>query len=216
MTVVGGDQPHDPHDPLADPHEGSPASGPQGAGPPPGWYLDPTGVSRWWDGQAWGMAAHELAPPVQAGAPGSPAAPYGPPRPNKTLAILSHLGVVLGGFILPLVIYLAADRNDAYVRHHASEGLNFSLSILVLQLGSFILFFGGFALTAASGSSGVFAGFGLFFLVWLLWLGVFVGALVFGIMAAVKASQGIWYRYPVTFRFVKGAAPEGTPPLVGL
>jgi hypothetical protein len=32
--------------------------------PPPGWYPDPTGVTRWWDGGAWSSFT---APPSQTG-----------------------------------------------------------------------------------------------------------------------------------------------------
>jgi hypothetical protein len=35
---------------------GTPPAQP-GSTPPPGWYPDPTGVTRWWDGRNWGPAA---------------------------------------------------------------------------------------------------------------------------------------------------------------
>ena len=36
---------------------------------PPGWYSDPNGTTRWWDGNAWGAAAGDVpvAQPYQAG-----------------------------------------------------------------------------------------------------------------------------------------------------
>jgi uncharacterized Tic20 family protein len=162
---------------------------------PPGWYPDHTGVLRWWDGLAWG--------------PPAPAPP--PPAPNKALAIISHLGPIFGGFILPLVIYLVCDKNDQYVRHHASEGLNFSLTLLIAQLVAFLLFFMGFA-GLASGSSGMIGtGVGLFALAWVALFGLGVVGWIFAIIGAVQASGGNWYRYPICIRFVKGAAPKGTP-----
>ncbi len=174
----------------------------------PGWYADQAGAIRWWDGQAWGP----LAPP-----PGPPP----PPAPNKAVAVLAHLGPIVGGFILPLVLYLVTDERDRYTRHHASEGLNFCLTLLILQVGGFALFFvaifAGAAASSASGSgAGAGLGFGLgFFAVWGVLMLVFVGAWVFAIIGAVQASKGVWYRYPICVRFVKGAAPAGTPPLVG-
>lgn len=55
---------------------------PQGGSPAPGWYVDPTGTTRWWDGTQWGQAAEAPpAPPAPhappAGAPPVPPAPPG-------------------------------------------------------------------------------------------------------------------------------------------
>jgi len=161
--------------------------------PPPGWYADPTGALRWWDGQHWGPAA----PPVAGGVSASN---------TKALATLSHLGNLLGGFVLPLVIFLTADKRDRYLRHHAAEGLNFQITFGLVWLGGFLLFFvfgfGGVAL--AGDSSGVGAAFGIVFvLFWLLMMATMVASWVLGILGAVRASQGVWWRYPVCVRFVK-------------
>ena len=163
---------------------------------PPGWYPDVTGAVRWWDGQAWGPLAVPPAPPA-----------------NKTLAIVTHLGPVLGGFILPLVIYCVCDKNDRYVVHHSSEGLNFSLTLLIVQVAWMALGLLAFVGLAAGRSAGAALGLGAFGLVWLAGFAVTVAGWVFAILAAVRASQGQWYRYPVCIRFVKGAVPPDTPPL---
>jgi uncharacterized Tic20 family protein len=154
-----------------------------GSSAPPGWYPDHTGYPRWWDGTQWG--------------------PYAPPPParqdwGQALSVISHLGTVAGGVILPLVIYLTEGRKNAYVRHHAREALNFQLTFLIASLGGMLLFFGSFLLSFASDSSfpGFFFPFPLF---WLIWL----GAIGLSILGAVRASQHQWWRYPVTIRFVK-------------
>jgi uncharacterized protein len=176
---------------------------PQTGAVAPGWYPDPTGALRWWDGGAWGPLASGVARP---------------PQPNKALAVISHLGPIFGGFILPLVIYLAADKNDRYVHHHASEGLNFQLTYLIVTLGGLVLFFATFAILAATAGSGggVAVGVGGFVLVWLLFMALAVVGWVFAIIGAIHASQGKWWRYPICIRFVPGAVPEDTPALVGL
>ncbi len=122
------------------------------------------------------------------GAPG-----YGAPgrSDGRTLAMLAHLGAFVGGFIVPLVIYLTAGKDDAFVRHHASESLNFQLTYLTVFLGGFVIGL-------------VTLGIG-FLVVFPLLLIVAVGHIVFAIMGAVKANQGEWWRYPVNIRFVKGA-----------
>ena len=61
---------------------------------PPGWY--PEGAHlRWWDGANWG--------------PYAPATPTGPPQSEeergRTMAVVSHLGFIAGGFILPVWLY---------------------------------------------------------------------------------------------------------------
>jgi hypothetical protein len=57
-----------------------------GQNQPPGWYPDDQGVSRWWDGAAWGVAASDAEPAP----PGSTA-----PKSRMTAGIL---GILLGGF----------------------------------------------------------------------------------------------------------------------
>ncbi len=154
-----------------------------GSSAPPGWYRDHTGYARWWDGTQWG--------------------PYAPPPPprrdsSQTLSVLSHLGTVAGGVILPLAVYLSEGKKNSFVRHHAREALNFQLTFLIAYLGCFLLYFGSFILSLARDDSfpGFFFPFPLMFLVWF-------GAIGFSIMGAVRASQGQWWRYPVAIRFLK-------------
>lgn len=145
---------------------------------------------RWWDGSAWGpptpaaqTAESRPAPMVPARGTAPALLPYARPGDNaKTLVILSHLGFVLGGFIMPLAVYLV-DKTNPFVRHHATEALNFQLTVLLVAFVSMplmLVFIGFFTLLAAVG-----------------------GSVVFGIMGAVQASQGQWFRYPVSIRFLK-------------
>lgn len=171
--------------------------------PTPGWYPDPNGMLRWWDGAQWG----QLAPtPVRPGAANT-----------KTLAVLAHLGSVFGGFILPLVIYLTS-KDDPYVKHHAAEGLNFQLTLMAVILGVLVLFFGVSVIgagTASTGSSGAATGalVGGFIVLWVGIMVVSFGGIALGVVGAVKASKGEWWRYPVNIRLVGGAAPKDTPPI---
>ena len=102
---------------------------------------------------------------------------------DKTWAILSHVLTSVGGFIAPLVIYLIKKDESPFVRHHAAEALNFQLSVLLYAIISLVLIL-------------VLVG-----LVLLFALGI--GTLIFTIIAAVAASNGERYRYPLTIRFVK-------------
>lgn len=89
---------------------------PGGAQPPPGWYPDPTGQMRWWDGHAWGLPAQP--------------APRGT-SDARTMAMLAHLLGLFTGFLGPLILYLTTGKEDPYVRHHSAEALNFQISVII-------------------------------------------------------------------------------------
>jgi hypothetical protein len=155
-------------------HPGAPSGS-----PPPGWYADPYGQQRWWDGQRWGFAV----PPPSS------------PSNDRTLAIIANLGCLLGGFVLPLVIYLVAEKKDAFVKHWAREALNFQLTFLVVWFGGFVAFF--FGLVASNGSPVALLFFFVLFPAMIL-------NYVWSIMGAIKASRGELWRYPISIRFVSG------------
>ncbi len=101
---------------------------------------------------------------------------------DNTLALLAHVLGMLTGFVGPLVIYLIKRDDSAYVRHHAAEALNFQITLAIAGAVSFVLML-------------VLIGF-------VLILAVAITGFVLEIMAAVAASRGEWYRYPVCIRFV--------------
>ncbi|MBT8207167.1 MAG: DUF4870 domain-containing protein [Acidimicrobiia bacterium] len=102
---------------------------------------------------------------------------------SKIWAIAAHL-VPLAGFALlgPLVVYLIKKDEDAFVRSHASEALNFQISVAIYAVISAILI--------------------LLFVGILMLIGLAIFALVASILAAIQASNGERYRYPLTIRFV--------------
>ena len=166
---------------------------PSAATPPPGWYHDGVAL-RWWDGSAWGPAA--------------PAS--GPSSDDRTLSILTHGGVLIGGFVLPLVFYLISDDEQRpETRWHSREALNFQLTFLVAYLGAFIVFFVGLAASGAFGASGSDAGAGIRFGISIaLFVAVILGAVivdvVFTIVGAMRANAGVRWRYPIRIPFVRG------------
>ena len=104
----------------------------------------------------------------------------------RNWATLSHLSAYVAflgipSLVGPLVIWLLK-RDDPYVDYHAKEALNFNISFLIY---------------------GIVATFSIIFLVGLLLLPVvLVSWFVLVIVAAVKASSGEYYRYPMTLRFI--------------
>jgi hypothetical protein len=116
-----------------------------------------------------------------------------PPLPESALAapkgndkiwtILCHLSFFVGlPFLLPLVVYLAMKNDSAYVRENAREALNFHISVLIYSICCVPL---------------VFLVIGIPLLVI-----VGIASLVLAVVAAVKASDGLCYRYPLTLRLV--------------
>lgn len=102
-------------------------SSPPPQGPAPGWYPDPQGQLRWWDGQQWGVVA--------------PARPVGGGGDERNLATLAQVLAIFTGFLGPLVIYLMARDDQPFVKHHAAEALNFQITVLIAVVVSFVLIF---------------------------------------------------------------------------
>jgi len=108
-----------------------------------------------------------------------------PPRGNdKIWSMLSHLSALFGvGIILPLVVYLAMRKESEYVASNAREALNFHISIFIYLLCCVPLMF-------------ILIGIPMAIVIGLV-------SIVLAIVAAVKASDGQCYRYPLTLRFVR-------------
>ncbi len=106
------------------------------------------------------------------------------PDPNdKILMILCHLSLLIGvGFVLPLVLFLVKREESPLLADHAKEVLNFHISLLIYAICCIPL---------------VLVLIGIPML-----LGLALGGLMISIVAAIKASEGVLYRYPLTIRFI--------------
>ena len=114
-------------------------------------------------------------------------------RPEeKNWGMLAHLltllGYVvgLGHWIPPLVIYLTKKDESPFVAGEVRESLNFPITVLlavILSLPVMCL-----VITIP-------------FLI-LFWIALGIAQLVLPILAAVKAADGIPYRYPLTLRLI--------------
>ncbi len=102
---------------------------------------------------------------------------------DKLFIILCHLSLILGvGFILPFVVYLVKRKESELVTAHASEALNFHISLAIYSLCCIPL---------------------VFFLIGIpIFLALGLMAFICAIVAAVQASEGRFYRYPLTIRLV--------------
>ncbi|KXC05889.1 DUF4870 domain-containing protein [Microbacterium hominis] len=103
------------------------------------------------------------------------------PSDEKMWATLVHVGGVF--YFLPSLIgYLVLKDRGPFVRAHTAAALNFQLTMVIASLVGTVL---------------SIIGIGLVIL-----LAVYVVNIVFSIIAAVKASKGEWYTYPVAISFV--------------
>ncbi|OLE01613.1 MAG: hypothetical protein AUI36_43880 [Cyanobacteria bacterium 13_1_40CM_2_61_4] len=107
-----------------------------------------------------------------------------PKGSDKIWSMLSHLSAFFGvGIILPLVVYLAMRKESEYVACNAREALNFHISLFIYAICCIPLIF-------------ILIGIPLL-------IAIGLGSLVLSILAAVKASDGGCYHYPLTLRLVK-------------
>ena len=122
---------------------------------------------------------------------------YAPTQQERTMAMLCHIGGLVGTFvppgnlIVPLVIWLLKKDQSAFINEHGKEALNFQINLSVWAVICFVVSFilliviiGAFLLPLTLG---------------VLWL----AALILGIVAGVKAYEGNHYRYPFIMRVVK-------------
>tara|TARA_R100000455_G_scaffold27836_1_gene17099 strand:- start:56 stop:406 length:351 start_codon:yes stop_codon:yes gene_type:complete len=106
------------------------------------------------------------------------------PQEDRTIALITHLSGIIASFIVPLIIWLInKDKPEkAWLTEQAKEALNFQITIVLAWILAIVLSF-------------VAIGFLLYPVIW-------IGNLIFCILAGVAANKGENYRYPVTLRLV--------------
>src|SRR5262245_10573239 len=124
-----------------------------------------------------------------------------PSADERTWAMFSHLSILAGGlvtgwwtlgigcFLGPLIIWIIKKDTMPFVNDQAKEALNFTITLAIVSFALLML-------TVLS------LGVGALITVPLMMI-VGLGALVLIIIAAVKANEGVAYRYPLTLRLVK-------------
>ena len=113
-----------------------------------------------------------------------------PTQDERTWGMIAHLSgfavflfPLFGNVLGPLIVWLTRRDTSAFVEMEAKEALNFNISVAL---------------------AGVVCGLLTFVLIGLpLGTLVFLGWVVFTIIAGIKANEGIGYRYPLSLRLVK-------------
>ncbi len=149
------------------------------------------------------------------GTPAPSQSPYGypqyapqPPQPPQPLSpadermwgMLSYLLALLLGFLAPMIIFLVYKDRSRFVRETSREALNQQITAAIVLIVATIGIF-----TVASIVTIVFPVAGiLMFIIWLvLYIAYGVALVVFEIIGAVRANNGVVYRVPFILRLVK-------------
>lgn len=108
-------------------------------------------------------------------------------KEERTWAMLAHLLTIAGylvgmAFLPPLVILLVKKDESEFVADQAKESLNFQITVFL-------------ALLVAAAMICIVVG------VFLLPV-IAIAAMILAIVAAIKANEGVRYRYPLTLRLI--------------
>ncbi|HIW34578.1 MAG TPA: DUF4870 domain-containing protein [Candidatus Paenibacillus intestinavium] len=110
-------------------------------------------------------------------------------KDERMWGMLAHI-TTFSGFIIPfgtilgpLIIWLIKKDQSYFVDQQGKEAVNFNISMMIYFIGSAILML-------------IFIGFLTSIAVGIVWI-------VCSIIAATKANNGEFYRYPLTIRFIK-------------
>jgi uncharacterized Tic20 family protein len=101
---------------------------------------------------------------------------------EKNIAVVTHITGIFFSIFPGLIVWLLKKDESPYISEQAREALNFQITLLIAYLVAGVLVF-------------ILIGFLLIFLVWL-------ANIIFSILAAVAASKGENYRYPLSLRLI--------------
>ncbi len=105
------------------------------------------------------------------------------PNDEKTMGILMHVLAIFFGFLSPLIFWLIFKDRSYVLDQQGRTALNWNISAMIYYVVSFILAF-------------ILIGF-------LTMLVIYVLHIIFSILAAVKASDRVIYKYPLSIPFLK-------------
>ncbi|GAA1493396.1 DUF4870 domain-containing protein [Curtobacterium herbarum] len=113
---------------------------------------------------------------------------YRPPQPmtpedQRLWATLTHVGGIFSNVLVPVIAFFVLRDRGQFVREHTRVALNFHITMAIAYFAGIltsVLGIGFLVITAAG-----------------------IVSIVFGILAALAANQGQFYRYPLAIEFIK-------------
>ena len=133
--------------------------------------------------------------------PSDPSLAGVPSAEQRQWAMFAHLSALLGAlltgvfgggwgcFLGPLIVWLIKKDSMPFVDDQGKEALNFNITVAIASLILLLL-------------SIMTFGIGLIIAI-PLWVVIGITWLVFTIIAAIKANEGVRYRYPFALRLIK-------------
>lgn len=112
-----------------------------------------------------------------------------PEKDERTWGMLCHISafagfiIPFGGILAPLIIWLIKKDEMAFVNDQGKEAINFQITVFIAAIVCFIL---------------MFIGIGI-----ILIFALAIYAIIMIIIAAMKANDGVYYRYPYALRLIK-------------
>ncbi len=98
-------------------------------------------------------------------------------------ALCVYIGIPIGNILAPLIIWLVKKEESPFIDRQGKEALNFQISMSIYGLIAWVL---------------------SFILIGFLLLAILIPVhIIFTVIAAVKANDGIDYRYPLCIRFLR-------------
>lgn len=128
---------------------------------------------------------------------------------EKLMAMLSHLSILFGGIILPIILWAVQKDKSRFVRYHALQAIFFHIayvSILVIVIVALVVIFMIFGIgLGAMSPKGGHSGNEAFPVIMIILMVVFYGGIfisVFGAMAyeiflAIKSYKGSYIKIPI-------------------
>ncbi|WP_162025764.1 MULTISPECIES: DUF4870 domain-containing protein [unclassified Lentimonas] len=111
------------------------------------------------------------------------------------LALVALIGIPFGNILGPLIVWLIKRDEDPLVDLCGKESLNFQISVIIYGVALFVLMIPAAIIP--------FIGILLVPAIMLAGIGLGIAAIVYTIIAGIKASEGQSYTYPCTIRFIQ-------------
>jgi uncharacterized Tic20 family protein len=131
-----------------------------------------------------------------------------PTNDEKMFALLSHLSLLLGGIILPIVIWATQKDKLQFVRFHSLQAIFYQVSFVVIffaftigMLLIIVIIGGGIGVLTAFTENAAHFPFFMIIFIFLFYGGIIfisIGSIVYSVYLAIKSYNGFWIKVPVT------------------